>query len=82
MITYAHFAFQDFISTINGFEAVQNLSALFAECSSDLLIRLTQLNPKGSFPDLKESVQFFKVKPIYILEAFSFIIHYFMRLFF
>lgn len=54
---------QDFISTINGFEAVQNLSALFEECTSDLLMRLTQLSPKGNYPDLRESVEFFKVNP-------------------
>lgn len=48
---------RDFLATINGFEAVSKLSALFKKCKSKYLSTLTQLNS----PDIQEILKVFKV---------------------
>lgn len=55
---------QDFISTINGFDALTEIPELFSHCQSRLLKRITQLPAKGDFPDFKKTISFFKVQTI------------------
>lgn len=52
---------RDFIAALNGFEALIKLTALFKKCQSKHLLTLTQYAPVGSFPDIRESVNVFKV---------------------
>lgn len=52
---------QDFTSTINGFDSLVQIPAMFSKCKSKLLQRITQLPSNGEFPDSKETISFFKV---------------------
>ena len=60
--TYGKKKIQDFISTLNGFESLTKLPEMFADCSSDFLKKLTQLEATGGyFPDMTNVLNFFKV---------------------
>lgn len=58
--TYGKKKIQDFLSTLNGFETLTQLPKIFSGCESSLLKRLTQLEPTGIFPELTETLKFFK----------------------
>lgn len=59
--TYNKKKIQDFVSTLKGFEALTDLPKQLSKCSSELLIRISQIEPKGQFPDMKSTIHFFKV---------------------
>ncbi len=52
---------KDFLATLNGFDALTKLPALFKKCKSKYLLSVTQHSPTGSFPDIHETINFFKV---------------------
>ncbi|KAK4878256.1 hypothetical protein RN001_010762 [Aquatica leii] len=58
--TYSKRKILDLISTMQGFERAQEITRLFQGCDSSLLVKLTQLPPKGRFLDITETLQFFK----------------------
>lgn len=58
--TYGKKKIQDFISTLDGFESLMSLPKLFRNCNSNLLVKLTQFEPKGKFPDVNDTLKFFK----------------------
>lgn len=53
---------QNFITTLNGFEALTKLPGLFKKCKSKYLSTLTQYPPTGNFPDIRETLNVFKVR--------------------
>ena len=57
--SYGKKKIQDFISTLNGFESLMGIPKMFKNCQSKLLKFLTQIEG-GSFPDMKETLEFFK----------------------
>lgn len=58
-LTYSKKKINDFLSTLRGFETCMNLSKMMKECKSEILIYLTQYEPKGKFPDYVEHIDFF-----------------------
>lgn len=50
----------DFVTTLNGFEAVLELPDLCEGAMSEKLKELTQFSPVGSLPDMRESLGYFK----------------------
>lgn len=50
----------DFVTTLNGFDALMELPEVCSKIESTLLINLTQLKPVGNFPDMKSSLKYFK----------------------
>ncbi|XP_076260192.1 DNA mismatch repair protein Msh6 [Rhynchophorus ferrugineus] len=58
--TYSKRKIMDLIKTLRGFEASQELVRIFKGCESSLLKKLTQFEPNGLFPDLTETLKFFK----------------------
>lgn len=51
---------KDFLSTINGFESLTQLPKMFSNCTATLLQRLTQLAPIGGFPNIRDTLEYFK----------------------
>lgn len=52
---------RSFMSILKGFETLMQLPAMFEDCETALLQRLTQLPTKGgSFPDLSKQLKFFE----------------------
>ncbi|CAK1593977.1 unnamed protein product [Parnassius mnemosyne] len=58
--TYSKRKVLDFISVLQGFTAVLKLVDLFYDVESQLLKKVTQFQPKGKFPDYKDTLKFFK----------------------
>lgn len=52
---------QDLVSTIKGYIDLRKLPGLFKNCTSKLLLKLTQHQPTGEFADFEENIKFFKV---------------------
>lgn len=52
---------RDFLATLNGFDALTKLPAMFKKCKSKYLLALTQHSPNGSAPAIDETIKFFKV---------------------
>lgn len=72
---------QDFISTLKGFEALTMLPNKFSQFSSKLLIQLSQLSPKGEFPNMDDTIEFFKVPNricLHYVFAFSVLFIFFL----
>lgn len=52
---------RDFLATLNGFDALTKLPAIFKKCKSKYLVTLTQHSPNGILPDIQETLKIFKV---------------------
>ncbi|KAL0818931.1 hypothetical protein ABMA28_008234 [Loxostege sticticalis] len=50
----------DFIAVLNGFSAALKLIELFRDEETVLLKRITHFNPDGKFPDMRNTLKFFK----------------------
>ncbi|XP_031845386.1 DNA mismatch repair protein Msh6 isoform X2 [Nomia melanderi] len=50
----------DFITTLNSFEDVLRIVALFEDFNSCLVINCTKVEPDGEFPSLRETLDYFK----------------------
>ncbi|XP_030752562.1 probable DNA mismatch repair protein Msh6 [Sitophilus oryzae] len=57
---YSKTKIMDFIKTLRGFELSQQIVSIYEDCESSLLRNLTQYEPKGIFPDLTDTLKFFK----------------------
>ncbi|XP_036325707.1 probable DNA mismatch repair protein Msh6 [Rhagoletis pomonella] len=51
---------QNFIGILKGFTALMDVPTLLSGFESPLMKRLTQLKPKGCFPDMAKQLEFFK----------------------
>lgn len=58
-LMYGKKKINDFVSTLNGFEACMKITKMLKNCESTLLMQITQLEPKGQFPDMDELIEFF-----------------------
>ncbi|KOC69993.1 putative DNA mismatch repair protein Msh6 [Habropoda laboriosa] len=58
--TYSKRKILDFTNTLNGFEEVLKVVALFEDFKSPLITRCTKVEPDGEFPSLRESLDYFK----------------------
>ncbi|GAB0091644.1 DNA mismatch repair protein [Sergentomyia squamirostris] len=58
-VQYGKKKIQDFLSILKGFKALLKIPEITVKCTSDLIIRLTQNNPQGTFPDISEHLEFF-----------------------
>ncbi|XP_012344684.1 probable DNA mismatch repair protein Msh6 [Apis florea] len=58
--TYSKKRIIDFITTLNGFEDVLKVIALFEDFCSILISKCTKVEPDGEFPSLRESLDYFK----------------------
>lgn len=60
--TYSKRKIFDLLNTLHCFEKVQELPSVFQNRQCRLLKKLTQYKPTGIFPDLSETIKFFKVR--------------------
>ncbi|XP_076238982.1 DNA mismatch repair protein Msh6 isoform X2 [Calliopsis andreniformis] len=58
--TYSRKKIVDFITTLNGFEDVLKVVALFEDFNSTLISRCAKIEPNGEFPSLRETLDYFK----------------------
>lgn len=58
--TYSKRKIADFITVLEGFEQVLNIVQLFRDLNSDLIKACTLIEPEGDFPDLSETLEYFK----------------------
>lgn len=58
--TYSKKRITDFITTLNGFEDVLKIIALFEDFCSTLISKCCKVEPDGEFPSLRESLDYFK----------------------
>lgn len=59
--TYNKNKIRDFLAILNGFDALTKLPIIFKNCKSNYLQSLMQHSPNGNFPDMRETLTFFKV---------------------
>ncbi|KAH0568272.1 probable DNA mismatch repair protein Msh6 isoform X1 [Cotesia glomerata] len=60
MGTYNKRKINDFVSCLKGFDQVLKIMKLFEPFESNLIVRTTQLEPNGEFPDLNETIRHFE----------------------
>lgn len=60
MATYGKKKINDFAATLKGFEVLMKIPEVFLNCSSQLLIQLTQLSPNGNFIKMTKQLEYFK----------------------
>lgn len=58
--TYSKKKIVDFITTLNGFEDVLKVVALFEDFDSTLISRCAKTEPNGEFPSLRETLDYFE----------------------
>ncbi|XP_012286624.1 probable DNA mismatch repair protein Msh6 [Orussus abietinus] len=58
--TYSKRKILDFTTTLDGFEEILKLIALFSDFNTALLHRYTRLEPEGDFPNLRKTLDYFK----------------------
>ncbi|XP_057339297.1 probable DNA mismatch repair protein Msh6 [Microplitis mediator] len=60
MMTYNQRKIIDLINCLRGFNQVLEIIKIFDSLVSDLIVQTTQIEPKGEFPDLKETLNQFE----------------------
>ncbi|XP_011302919.1 probable DNA mismatch repair protein Msh6 [Fopius arisanus] len=58
--TYSKRKILDFTGALEGFESAMQIASKFEEFQSSLLKRTLKKNPEGDFPDLQETLEYFK----------------------